>query len=166
MPAPVVTQEPPKPESLERMLARARSQLAAGDYEAVLAEVERAARRGTPSGAWRMLEGDALRALARPTDAAGAYDRAAALLAGAERSEAAYSAAYLRFQSRDHERALTSLLDADATGSPLEERGLALRAQILEALGRKDDARAIAKRYLDRFPAGGLRSYMKALVER
>ncbi len=158
----------PEPERLDAILARVRAHLAAARFDEALADVRVARSRGASDGAWHLVEGDALRGLGRAGDAAAAFEAAAKSLSGSARAEAAYSAAYLRFHDlRDGPRALTTLDSAsvDAEGSSLEERGLALRVQILVAL--HDDAATIAaKRYLERFPRGGLRAYMTATVRR
>ena len=104
--------------------------------------------------------------LAEELDGADAYDQAAKQLSGADRNEAGYSAAYLRFHDLHQNTAALASLDAanaDAAGSPLEERALGLRAQILVALGR--DAKPTARRYLAQFPHANLRGYMLALTK-
>ncbi|MEO8842208.1 MAG: hypothetical protein ABI591_05345 [Kofleriaceae bacterium] len=114
--------------------------------------------------AWWQVVADAQRGLGHTADAATAYDRAAHELTGIDRSEAGYSAAYLRHHDLHDDQAALASLDAaksDAAGSPLEERALGLRAQVLVALGR--DARPTAKTYLAHFPHADLRAYMLSL---
>jgi tetratricopeptide (TPR) repeat protein len=151
--------------STEQLLATARADLKTGKFGDALD----AAKLATPwSGAWWQVVADAHRGAGDTSDAADAYDHAAKLLTGADRNEAGYSAAYLRFRDlHQHAGALASLdaAGADAAGSPLEERALGLRAQILVALGRRDDAKAIARRYLAQFPHADLRPYMLALTK-
>ncbi|MCC7539745.1 MAG: FecR domain-containing protein [Deltaproteobacteria bacterium] len=144
-------------------IAQARRWLADGEPDRALT-----AARLRAGGAWRMLEADALRALGRHEDAADAYDRAARELGGSARAQAGYLAATLRRdRSNDAPGALRSLdaSGADETGSPLEERALALRARLLVATGRMEAARATAERYLARFPQGGRREAMRRLTD-
>jgi tetratricopeptide (TPR) repeat protein len=120
-------------------------------------------------GPWRIIEADALRALGRYAEAADVYDAAARLLPAADAAHAGYLAAYLRFErTQDPAGALASLdaTAADGPGAPLEERALALRAHALFALGRTDEARAAAHRYLERFPDGGQAESMRTLAGR
>jgi hypothetical protein len=157
----------PSPVSVDDLFATARADIDAGKQGDALAIARRVAARGPLTGPWWQVIGDASRGLGRTADAADAFDNAARTLAGAERSEAGYSAAYLHFHDL-HEPviALTSLIasQADAEGSPLEERALGLRAQILVALGRRDEARAVAVRYIARFPHSDLQTFMLALT--
>ncbi|HEV7558080.1 MAG TPA: hypothetical protein VGO00_21580, partial [Kofleriaceae bacterium] len=82
-----------------------------------------------------------------------------------EQVEAGYTAAYLRFHDlHDARTALASLDLAGTDGSPLEERGLGLRTQILVDLGRRAEARTVATRYLQQFPKADLASYMRSLI--
>jgi tetratricopeptide (TPR) repeat protein len=160
---PAPSELPPAPavESLEAILSRARAHVAAKRFSEALDDIKRATARGAHGAEWSLVEADALRGSGRAADAANAFDGAAQALAGAARVDAAFSAAYLRFHElRDARGALASLDVATLDGSPLEERGLGLRAQILASLGRRSEARAIAKRYLEKFPRGGLRTYM------
>lgn len=132
------------------------------DRPAELGRVVDAARK---SAAWFVVEGDAARGLGRARDAATAFETAARMLpvGSAERVEAAYSAAYLRFRTGDAAQGLVvmDVHGVDASGSALEERGLGLRVQMLVASGRKETAADVARRYLARFPRGGLRAYMQ-----
>jgi hypothetical protein len=164
-PEPPVEPATPPPPSI----ARARALVLAGRFDAALAEARRAATTGALSGAWHVVIGDAHRGLGHPSDAADAFAAAVPDLGGDARAEAAYSAAYLRFRElRDVDGALAVLTagDVEAAGSALEERGLALRAQILDSAGRHEDARAVAESYLARFPHGGLASFMRSLRRR
>lgn len=156
------------PPTLDALLAEARAAIAAGTLDAALALVDAAEARGPLPGPWLIVRGDALRGLGRPTEAARAFAAAAAALTGVERAEAGYTAAYIRFHDlHDPEAALAVLpAELDAPDSPLAERGLALRTQLDEALGHRDDARARAEQYLARFPRGELRAYMIKLARR
>jgi len=148
-----------------QLLATARADLRTGKY----ADALDAATLATPwSGAWWQVVADAHRGGGDTAAAADAYDHAAKQLAGADRNEAGYSAAYLRFRELQQNAEALASLDAgaaDAAGTPLEERALGLRAQILVALGRRDDAKAIARRYLAQFPHADLRAYMLDLTK-
>jgi hypothetical protein len=149
---------------LDQLLAHARADVAAGRFADALATIDAAENRGASTADWALARADALRGLGRTIEAAQAFETAAASLHGSSKITAAYSAAYLRFQDGDSSRALDAL-DAhgvDAEGSPLEERGLGLRAQAL--VKAKRDARPTALRYLARFPHGGLRAYMQRLA--
>jgi hypothetical protein len=154
-------------ESRDQLYVRASAALAAGKFDAALEIVQHVKTGDGMIGEWWVLEGDALRGLGRPREAADAFDAAAKDYLGPDKIEAAYSAAYLRFHdAHDAGAALASLVaSVDAEGSPLEERGLGLRAQILEALGRHDEAKTIAQRYLARFPHGELRAVMSAFAK-
>ena len=152
--------------SLDQLLATARADLVTHKLADALSTAELAAKRAPWTGPWWQVVADARRGLGRTADAAAAYDRAARELAGADRNEAGYAAAYLRHHDlHDDQAALASLdaANADAVGSPLEERALGLRAQILVALGR--DARPTAKVYLAHFPHADLRAYMVSLTK-
>jgi hypothetical protein len=169
-PAHVEPAAPPRatPEELAHMLGVAQAQLAAGKLADALATVKLAEARGDLDGAWWLVAGDASRGLGHADDAAEAFDRAARDLAGTERAEAGYSAAYIRFHDLDEPViALTSLIvsRADEQGSPLEERALGLHAEILAALGRKHEAHDVAAHYLARFPQADLGVYMQSLVK-
>jgi hypothetical protein len=145
--------------SLDRLLATARGQLTAADFANALATADIAARRAPWSSTWWQIVGDAQRGLGHAGAAAIAFEH----VTGAERSEAGYTAAYLRHHDLHDATAALATLDASGAsnpGSPLEERALGLRAQILVALGRKGDAAEVARRYLTRFPHADLRAYM------
>jgi hypothetical protein len=74
-------------------------------------------------------------------------------------------AAYLRCHDlHDARTALASLELASTDLTPLGERGLALRVQILVELGRRADARTVATRYLQQFPKADLASFMRSLI--
>lgn len=130
--------------------------IAGGDPARALAAC-RAADHAGDAGAWLLLEGDALRALDRPDQAAAAYTAAAARLAGDDAAIAGYQAAWLYAHRLADPAAALAALDAaaaDRRGAPLEERALALRVTVLDRLGRAAAAAAAARRYLDRFPDG------------
>jgi FecR protein len=155
-------------EPVRRLLSRARAALSVGHFDEALAIVYRAKARGKLAGTWWVVMGDALRGLGRVAEAADAFDVAAGELSGSDAIESMYSASYLRFHDlHDATAALASLgASVDAAGSPLEERGLGLRAQILDALGRHAEARAVAERYLARFPTSDLQTLMSDLIHR
>jgi hypothetical protein len=145
-------------------LASARADIAAGRYAEALAAANAPLREGE-SGAWDLVKGDALRAVGRTAEAADAFESAARALAAPARLEAAYSAAYLRHHDlKDHARALVDLTGTDEPGSLFEERALVLHVDILMTLDRKNEAAAIAGRYLDRFPKGTSAKLMRALI--
>jgi hypothetical protein len=147
-------------------LASARADITSGQFAAALAKSDAAPHPLT--GAWLLLRSDALRGLGKNRDAADALLAASALLEGTAQTEAAYSAAYLRFHDlKDSDGALAALAaaDVDVSGSMFEERGLALHVEILVANGKRADAKPLAQRYLEHFPRGELRSLMHQLVE-
>ena len=139
---------------------------AAPSHLLVVAEVGAAAPHPL-TGAWLLVDADALRALGDKREAADALTTAATLLEGTEQLEAAYSAAYLRFHDLHDPAGALAVLAAsnvDIPGSMLEERGLALHVKILVAGDRRAEARPLAARYLDGFPHGELRPLMLSLV--
>jgi len=159
--------QPATPAELGRLYDLARSQVAANKLEDALATAKRAGVRGELDGPWWLLVADASRGLGKTDDAASAYDRAARELTGADRAEAGYSAAYLRFHDLSEPvLALSSLIiaRADEDDSPLQERALGLRAQILAALGRTHEAHDVATHYLAKFPESDLGAYMRELA--
>lgn len=119
-------------------------------------------------GNWKMLEAEALRAMGRFEEAVVAFRQAAGDLGGGQGATAAFNAAQVAFRDlRDPRRAI-DILDQENTaapGAPLEERALALRVKALRSAGRIDEARAQARRYLDRFPRSGLSAWMQGLAE-
>jgi len=158
-----------KPSTVEPppSVARARRFIGDGKLALALTEAQRAASRGEVTGEWYLVRADALRGLGRAREAAEAFNIAARKLEGTEQIEAAYSSAYLRFHELHDATAALAVLqsfDIDAQGSLLEERGLALHAQVLVALDRRDEAKELARRYLERFQHGGLYAYMKSLL--
>jgi hypothetical protein len=149
--------------SIDQLLATARGQLASASFAAALATADVAARRAPWSSAWWQVVGDAQRGLGHSGAAAIAFDH----VTGTERSEAGYTAAYLRHHELHDEASALATLDASGAsteGSPLEERALGLRTQILVALGRHSVAAEVARRYLTRFPHADLRAYMTSLA--
>jgi len=143
--------------------------IADGDAARALAEARRSVGRAPPAeaGVWREVEGDALRALGRFREAAGAYAAAAEALPRDAAVRAAYLAASLRFQQLGDPAGAVAVLDAvraDAVGASLEERVLGLRARALLASGRAGDARRAARLYLDRHPEGGLAAWAREVV--
>lgn len=147
-------------------LASARADITSGQFAAALVKSDAAPHPLT--GAWLLLRSDALRGLGKNRDAADALLAASALLEGTAQTEAAYSAAYLRFHDlKDSDGALAALAaaDVDVSGSMFEERGLALHVEILVANGKRADAKPLAQRYLEHFPRGELRSLMHQLAE-
>ncbi len=153
--------------TLDHLLADAHAALAGGRPADALAIAKRAVDRGASSSAWQLVEADALRGLGRAADAAAAYEVAARSSIGTTSIEAAYSAAYLYLRSLHDPAAAITVLSAnrvDASGSPLEERGLALHVRALVAVRRPREAIPLAKRYLAHFPSGELRAEMTALA--
>lgn len=141
--------------------------LASGDYADALTAARAALARG-PNGAWRLLEADALRGLHRLREAAVSYDLAAVSLDGSQRQQAGFKGAQLRFQQLDDARGALAALDMSEAwheGSPLEERALGLRIRALHRIGRDEEARAQALRYLGEFPNAALADWMRRLVE-
>lgn len=174
----LVEQEPaPPPEAQPRAptrpvepapsLAEARAWLLAGRHEDVARAARRAARTRTADrGEWLLLEGDALRALGDRARAADAYERAASATSPSRATQAGYLAAALRFEQGEHDAALGALdaSRADRSGSPVEERAMLLRARVLIALGRREEATRVARAYLAAFPGGGSREWMQSLA--
>ncbi len=120
-------------------------------------------------GEWRLLEADALRGLGRAGEAAAGYDRAAGELPPARAAQAGYLAATLRFRNLGDPSGALASLDrsrADSASAPLAERATVLRVRALLRLGRQEEARRIAARYLERFPNGGMEEWMIGLVDR
>ena len=155
----------PPPPQADDALAAAREDVAAGRYPQALDKV--AAAPHPLTGAWLLVDADALRALGKKREAADALAQAAAVLDGTAQTEAAYSAAYLRWHElHDAAGALAVLTgaDVDVTGSLFEERGLVLHVAILTATNRRDEARPLAQRYLDHFPRGEQRPRMLAIA--
>jgi tetratricopeptide (TPR) repeat protein len=150
------TPEPPA-------LAEARRWLVAGEYARVIAAARAGRERGEARGEWWMLEADALRGQGEREAAAESYDRAASALSPSRATVAGLKAATVWSALGRPADALASLERSRAaqTGSPVEERALALRVRALHAVGRVDEARAQARSYLVRFPAGGAREAME-----
>ena len=106
-----------------------------------------------------MLEADALRGLERFSEAADAYDAVEP-----PDGRAAFAAARLRVNALgDVEGALRSL--DRAPSSALDERVVGLRVRLLRRSGRHVEALREAERYLERWPEGGLASWMRSVVE-
>ncbi len=131
----------------ERALVVARARIASGDVDP-----------------WALIEADALRALGRRTAAARAYTRAAATLPTPRREQAGFTAARLHRSARDGLHAL-DVGDVSEPGSPLRERGLAMRADLLERLGRRAERAEIARIYLERYPDGSRAQSMRDALE-
>lgn len=134
---------PPSP-----TLARARALIARGDFEAALHMSE----GHTAEGVWLLLRADALRGLGRTQQAARAYEAAAGLLEGSRRVGAAFAAAQLHAETAPE--VATRLLErfgVTRESSPLEERGRALRIELLYRLGRTEEGDTEALAYEERF---------------
>jgi len=145
----------------------ARGLISSGEAEEALRAARLALAARPRDVEFRLVEADALRALRRYAEAADAFDQAAVDAGPGSRLGAGYRAAVIRRRNLgDPDGALASLDVArvDAEGSPFEERGLALRARALLALGREADARIVAERYLARYPTGSTRSFMEQLA--
>jgi tetratricopeptide (TPR) repeat protein len=152
------------PEAARPSVADARAWIASGDAARALLEAQSATRAGDVDP-WRMVEGDALRALGRASEAADAYHRASEELASPRRQQAGFLEARLRASELgDSEGALRALHDAgvSADGSPLRERGLSLEAQLLSRLGRTEELAQIAELYLRDYPNGPQAVAMRA----
>lgn len=144
--------------------AEVRALIAHGDRARALEAAREAIARGE-TDPWRMLEGDALRALGRFEDAAAAYRRAAAELSPPRRQQAGFLEARVRMaQLDDPDGALRALRDADVTraGSVLRERGMALEVRLLAQLGRRAEAASVARDYLRDYPDGPDAEAMRA----
>ena len=146
------------------MPEEARAWLLAGDSERALLAAQSHAEEHEP--AWLLLEADSLRALHRYADSVDRYQNVAER-APALRVSAGYAGASLSlYELHDPTRAL-ALLDAlalDAMGSSLRERASVLRVNALLALGRRDEAKTAAQRYLDREPETKVSQRMRALT--
>lgn len=112
---------------------------------------------------WLMVEADALRSLGRRQEAADAYARAASALPSPRAEQAGFASARLRPAPELALRALDAG-HVTAPGSPLRERGLALRADLLGRLGRLEAQRDIAREYLRSYPQGSRAESMTELV--
>lgn len=146
----------------------ARSWIAAGSAERALAAAESAIRSGDLDP-WRLIEGDALRALGRPLDAAIAYRRAVNELPAPRRQQAGFLEARLRANELgDPEGALEALRDAGVTGtsSPLRERGLSLEVRLLARLDRRSELVTVAETYVREYPEGPDAHELRALTDR
>jgi hypothetical protein len=145
-------------------LESTRALLAAGSAERAL-EIAGAAH---DDPAWRLLEADALRSLGRNAEAAEAYEDAAHRLGGVAARAPAFLAAELRLRRLHDPAASLRVLDetgVDAIGSPLRERGLALRADALDQLGRREELARAAAIYLEELPTGPHADWMRAHLE-
>jgi hypothetical protein len=117
--------------------------------------------------AWLRLKGDALHALGRFDEAIFAYERAAFLADWRERPPLAYATAALALEAlHDPERALGFIerFGLDEEASPLRERASRLRVHALLALHRDVEARAAARRYVDREPETAVSEEMRRLL--
>ncbi|MEM9188046.1 MAG: FecR domain-containing protein [Myxococcota bacterium] len=145
-----------------------RSWLLEGDPERALAEALRQAH-AEPSGAWLFLLGDCYRATAEPAEARDRYLAAVPLLDAEEGAKAGYLAADLAYRVlSDPEGALAALElgRSAASGSPMEERALALQARALLAMSRPEEFVEVAERYRLRFPEGQAHAWLDEAVAR
>jgi len=112
---------------------------------------------------WLMLQADAERALGRHVAAAETYARAARALPSPRAEQAGFASARL---SRSPTLALRALEigRVTAVGSPLRERGLAMRADLLGRLGRRAERARTAREYLASYPDGSRAADMRSLV--
>jgi ferric-dicitrate binding protein FerR (iron transport regulator) len=135
-------------------LQQARSWLRQGHARsALLAAREALQTTHEQRGAWTMLEADALRALGNFREAAGAYEAASRLSPPGARAQAGYLSALVHFKRLDQPQKALYMLNiaaVDSQTSPLRERGLLLRARVLQRLGRSP--KKTACRYLADFP--------------
>lgn len=161
-PRPTAAEPEPRPEAADVHLWIAR-----GEAARALDEARLWTARGRVDP-WRMLEGDALRALGRHGEAADVYRRATVELPPPRRQQAGFLEARLRAgELADPAGALRALRDAEVTaaGSALRERGLAFEAQLLTRLGRRGEVREIAEAYLADFPEGSQAEAMRRRLE-
>ncbi len=148
---------PPTPSAAE-----VRAWIAEGHARRALDE----ARRHVDAGEldpWLLFEADALRALGRSDEAADAYARAAERLPSPRAEQAGFASARLREAPELALRALDAGRVTHA-GSPLRERGLALRADLLGRLGRHAERRDVARAYLASYPDGSRAEAMRSIV--
>lgn len=112
---------------------------------------------------WLMLQADAERALGQHAAAARTYARAARVLPSPRAEQAGFASARL---SRSPTLALQALElgGVTAAGSPLRERGLAMRADLLGRLGRGPERARAAREYLASYPDGSRATDMRAIV--
>ncbi|MGE0784954.1 MAG: FecR domain-containing protein [Sandaracinaceae bacterium] len=142
---------------------QARRMIASGDRSQAMRALELAEARVSRGerDPWLMLRADAIRVV-RPTDAPAAYARAAEALRSPAREQAGFTGAYL-LAPRDPAGALAILETGRVAseGSPLRERGLALRIDLLTRLGRAAELTEASHEYLRLYPdtsrAAGLR---------
>jgi len=114
-----------------------------------------------------MQRADQLRVAGAAHEAVLAYERAAELLGPSRRTHAGYAAASLLVDRLAAPERASSALDrtlADRPGSPVESHALVLRARALADMGRDEEARLVARRYLARFPDGAARARMEQLA--
>lgn len=165
-PASTATARPRRPAAPlpapEPAIGDVRSWIAEGQAPRALAEARRHVDRGELDP-WLLLEADALRALGRNDEAADAYGRASERLPSPRAEQAGFASARLR---RAPELALRALDTGRVTepGSPLRERGLALRVDLLGRLGREGERRRAAEAYLDAYPGGSRAPSMQGLL--
>jgi hypothetical protein len=138
-----------------------------GEFAAALAALEGVRPPRAERGEWALLEGDAARATGDLARAAGAYERAADALTPSRAALAGFLAASTHERLGDLDAALSVLDRAHAAdrGSPLEERALAMRANLLARTGHTRQAHEAARRYLASFPGGEASARMDALLE-
>ena len=150
-------------------LERARHLLAQGKSLEALTLARAALQKGpgTDVLSWRRVEADALRALGRFNEAVVSYELGATQAESTERKQFAYDAAALDLEGlRDPASALV-LIDRwqlDAHDSQLRERAGRLRVHALLALGRMEEARAAARRYLAIEPETAVSEEMRRLL--
>jgi len=112
---------------------------------------------------WALLEADALRGLGERDEAARAYTRAASLLPTPRREQAGFTGARLHRSPQASLHAL-DVGEVSRPGSPLRERALAMRADLLERLGRRGEQAEVARQYLESYPAGSRREHMQTIL--
>ncbi len=143
---------------------RARAALVDGRFSDALDEAKRQLAKHPTDGRWTLIKADALRGMRRFDEAAATYQDAVHHLPPHRGTVAGFAAAQLHLHQLSNPQAALTALDAcaeDYGSSPLEERALALRARILERLGRPEAFRAAAKTYLNRFPRGSAAPWMR-----
>lgn len=162
-PAPAAVEPAPAPaERPEIGPDDLRGWIASGEPRRALDEARAHTARGDLDP-WLMLEADALRAMREDLAAARTYQRVARTSPAPRQQQAGYLAARL-LSRRDPGAALSQLDEASVLerGSPLRERGLALRVDLLDRLGRGSERDAAARRYLALYPDGSRAEHMRS----
>jgi hypothetical protein len=145
-------------------LTEIRALLAAGNAQAAL---ELTLTRAETDDDFLLLAADALRVLQRHREAIAYYETLALRTHGDSRARAGFAAAQLAFHVlHDPAKALLLITSFDlaAGDCPLRERAAALSVDALLSLGRREQALAAARRYLEREPETETSRRMRALL--